>query len=194
MNQKLTFCQTAFAHLFTSAHSIWSSKLASSELLLSIRATHRFPHAKFIHRRMERCISNSFPTVQSNPVSRMFMQRSANVGAHVRSNFRIGESLFRFLSFEHFFKRFSDSVRWSFQNRSMIMVGGFSHSDKTRYPLVGWPLPVLPPDEYQAKQLVSSSALTKFLLSGEVFGKELRAKDKKVAALMHLRELESIAD
>lgn len=49
-------------------------------------------------------------------------------------------------------------------------------------------LPVLPADEYQAKQLVPSSALTKFLLGGEVFGKELRARDKKkVAPLIHSR-------
>lgn len=49
-------------------------------------------------------------------------------------------------------------------------------------------LPVLPADEYQAKQLVPSSALTKFPLGGEVFGKELRARDKKkVAPLMHSR-------
>lgn len=55
-------------------------------------------------------------------------------------------------------------------------------------------LPVLPADEYQAKQLVSSSALTKFPLGGEVFGKELRARDKKkVAPLMYSRVLLSLS-
>lgn len=49
------------------------------------------------------------------------------------------------------------------------------------------PVPSL--DENQAKQLVSSSTLTKFSLGGEVFGRELRARDKKVAALMHSRGL-----
>lgn len=61
----------------------------------------------------------------------------------------------------------------------------------TGYLLVRRPLPVLPvlsADEYQAKQLAPSSALTKFPLGGEVFGKELRARDKKkVAPLMHSR-------
>lgn len=36
-------------------------------------------------------------------------------------------------------------------------------------------LPVPPPDEYQAKQLVSA-ALTNFPSDGEVYGKELRAR------------------
>jgi len=66
----------------------------------------------------------------------------------------------------------------------MIMVGGFLSRCTDETPAVytcTMALPVLPPDEYQAKQLVSSSTLTKFLLGGEVFGKELGATDKKVA-------------
>lgn len=57
----------------------------------------------------------------------------------------------------------------------------------TRRSYIGVP----PSDEYQAKQLVSSSsALTKFSLGGEVFGKELRARDKNVGrARMHSRVL-----
>lgn len=70
---------------------------------------------------------------------------------------------------------------------SMIMVVASAvANDKMRYLVyLRGCLTCLWLDENQAKQLVSSSTLTKFSLGDEVFGRGLRARNKKVAALMH---------
>jgi len=116
--------------------------------------------------------------------SRMFMQRGANVSAPW-SNSRAGPSSFSPpLPTFRYFQRDANGTRGAQRDEGWSTIMVEASAVAQRRDAVSCAA-VPPLDENQAEQLVSSSTITKFSLGGEVFGRELRARDKKVAALMH---------